>query len=48
MSACKRQGYGKFLLEYALEKERKLGCGVACLEENIDFYGKVGFDYAKK
>jgi putative acetyltransferase len=44
----KRQGYGKILIEYALEKARELGCGAVCLEGNIDFYGKVGFDYAKK
>ena len=44
----KRQGYGKILIEYALGKARELGCGAVCLEGNIDFYGKAGFDYAKK
>lgn len=42
-----RQGYGKLLLEYALDEARKLGCGAVCLEGNIDFYGKVGFVQAK-
>ena len=44
----KRQGYGKILIEFALGKAKELGCGAVCLEGNIDFYGKVGFDYAKK
>lgn len=44
----KRQGYGKFLLDYSLERAAKLGCGAVCFEGNIDFYGKSGFDYASK
>ena len=39
----KRQGYGKILLDYSLEKAAKLGYGAVCFEGNIDFYGKSGF-----
>ena len=42
----KRQGYGKQLLAYCLEKAAKLGCGALCFEGNIGFYGKSGFTYA--
>ncbi len=42
----KRQGYGKALLDYSLEKAGELGCGAVCFEGNIDFYGKSGFTYA--
>ena len=42
----KRQGYGKLLLDYSLEKAAELGAGALCFEGNIDFYGKSGFDYA--
>ncbi len=41
-----RQGYGKILLDYCLEKAKELGCGAVCFEGNIDFYGKSGFAYA--
>lgn len=44
----KRQGYGKALLDYSLEKAAELGFGAVCFEGNIDFYGKSGFDYAGK
>lgn len=44
----KRQGYGKMLLDYTLEKAKKLGYGAMCFEGNIDFYGKSGFTYASK
>lgn len=44
----KRQGYGKALLEYSLEKAAELGFGAVLFEGNIDFYGKSGFDYAEK
>lgn len=43
-----RRGYGKSLLDYSLEKARELGFGAVLLEGNIDFYGKSGFDYARK
>ncbi len=42
----KRQGYGKILLDSALEKVKVLGFGAICFEGNIDFYGKSGFTYA--
>ena len=44
----KRKGYGKILLDYSLEKAKKLGCGAVCFEGNIDFYGKSGFTTADK
>ena len=44
----KRQGYGKLLLDYSLEKARELGCGALCFEGNIGFYGKSGFGYASE
>ena len=44
----KRQGYGKALLDYSLEKAAELGFGAVLFEGNIDFYGKSGFDYASK
>lgn len=43
-----RMGYGKILLDYSLEKAKELGCGAVCLEGNINFYGRSGFDYARK
>ena len=42
----KRQGYGKILLEYSLERATALGFGAVCFEGNIDFYGKSGFTFA--
>lgn len=42
----KRQGFGKILLDYSLEKAAELGCGALCFEGNIGFYGKSGFTYA--
>ena len=44
----KRQGYGKILLDYSLEKAAELGCGAVCFEGNIEFYGKSGFKYASE
>jgi len=41
-----RQGYGKKLLDYSLEKAKELGFGAVLFEGNIDFYGKSGFDCA--
>ena len=41
-----KKGYGKQLLDYSLEKAKKLGCGAVCFEGNINFYGKSGFTYA--
>ena len=42
----KRQGYGKRLLDFSLDKAAALGCGALCFEGNIAFYGKSGFTYA--
>ena len=42
----KRQGYGKKLLDFALEKAAAFGAGAVCFEGNIDFYGKSGFTVA--
>lgn len=39
----RRQGYGKALLDYSMEKARAMGAGALCFEGNIDFYGKSGF-----
>ena len=47
-SDLKRQGYGKALLDYSLEKAATLGFGAVLFEGNIDFYGKSGFDFASK
>lgn len=44
----KRQGYGKILLDYSLEKATEIGCGAVCFEGNILFYGKSGFKPASK
>lgn len=42
----KRQGCGKILLDYSLEKAAEFGAGAVCFEGNIDFYGKSGFTFA--
>ena len=42
-----RQGYGKILLDYSLEKATALGYKAVCFEGNIDFYGKSGFSFAR-
>ena len=44
----KRQGYGKRLLDCSLEKAAAMGFGAVLFEGNIGFYGKSGFDYARK
>ena len=44
----KRKGYGKALLDYCLEKAAAMGFGAVLFEGNIGFYGKCGFDYARK
>ena len=44
----KRRGYGKKLLDYSLEQATELGYGAVLFEGNIGFYGKSGFDYARK
>ena len=45
--ALKRQGFGKILLDYSLQKAAEMGFGAVLFEGNIDFYGKSGFDYAR-
>ena len=47
-SELKRRGYGKMLLDYSLEKAAEMGFGAVLFEGNIDFYGKSGFDYARR
>ena len=42
----KRQGYGKILLDYSINRAAELGCGALCFEGNIGFYGKSGFTFA--
>ena len=44
----KRRGYGKMLLDYCLDRAAALGFGAVLFEGNIGFYGKCGFDYARK
>lgn len=44
----KRKGYGKALLDYSLQKAQNLGFGAVLFEGNIDFYGKCGFNFARK
>ena len=44
----KRRGYGKYLLDFSLQKAAELGFGAVAFEGNIGFYGKSGFDYAEK
>ena len=43
----KRQGYGKKLLDYSLEKAAAMGYGAVLFEGNIGFYGHSGFRYAR-
>lgn len=43
----KRQGYGKRLLDYSLERAAGMGFGAVLFEGSIGFYGKSGFDYAR-
>ena len=43
----KRQGYGKKLLDYSLEKATAMGFGAVLFEGNIGFYSHCGFDYAR-
>jgi len=45
--ALKRQGYGKRLLDYSLERAAALGFGAVLFEGNIGFYGHSGFAYAR-
>ena len=42
----KRQGYGKQLLDFSLERAKEYGVRAVLLEGNIEFYSKCGFRYA--
>ena len=44
----KRQGYGKKLLDFCLDKAAAMGFGAVLFEGNIKFYSHCGFDYARK
>lgn len=44
----KRQGFGKKMLDYSLNKAAELGCGALCFEGDINFYGKSGFTFASE
>ncbi len=48
MPELKRKGLGKKLLDYSLERAAALGYGAVLFEGNIGFYGKSGFDYARR
>lgn len=39
----KRKGYGKLLLDYALDRAKEFGLKALCFEGNMAFYGKSGF-----
>ena len=43
----KRQGYGKRLLDYSMEKAKGMSVGALAITGNILFYGKSGFVPAK-
>ncbi len=43
-----RSGWGKKLLDDSLDKAAALGYGAVLFEGNIGFYGKSGFDYARR
>ena len=43
----KRQGYGKILLDFSMEKAKKMGASALAITGNIAFYGKSGFVPAK-
>ena len=43
----KRQGYGKCLLDYSMEKAKEMGASALAITGNILFYGKSGFVPAK-
>ena len=45
--SLKRQGYGKKLLDFSLERAAALGFGAVLFEGNIGFYGHSGFSYAR-
>lgn len=48
LPAYKRQGYGRLLLDYTLQKAAEMGFGAVLIEGDIGFYGKSGFDFASR
>lgn len=44
----RRQGYGKILLDFTLDRAKEYGVKAVLFEGDIGFYGKSGFDYASK
>ena len=44
----KRKGYGKILLDYALEKATEMGFNAVFIEGNINFYRHCGLTYARQ
>ncbi|HBX24694.1 MAG TPA: GNAT family N-acetyltransferase [Firmicutes bacterium] len=44
----KRQGYGKYLLDYSMDKAKEMGVGALAITGNILFYGKSGFVVGKE
>ena len=43
----KRQGYGKKLLDFCLEKATAMGFGAVLFEGNLGFYSHCGFTFAR-
>ncbi len=44
----KRQGYGKYLLDYSMDKAKRMGVGALAITGNILFYGKSDFMVGKE
>ena len=43
-----RKGYGKILVDYALEKAAEMGIGAVLIAGNIKFYSHCGITYARE
>ena len=43
-----KKGYGKILLDYALDKATEMGFGAVFIEGNINFYRHCGLTYARE
>lgn len=43
-----RKGYGKILVDYALEKASQMGIGAVLIAGNIKFYSHCGITYARE
>jgi predicted N-acetyltransferase YhbS len=46
--SCQKKGYGKILLDYALDKATEMGFGAVFIEGNINFYRHCGLTYARE